>query len=936
MASENTTRKRILASLFASSIVGALFWCVVSERDSSGIPAPETTSALESESDSESMRAGAGDQGTMPPSRPPVAAEDEPESTTESVGPTGTIRGIVRDDETRPVSGASVEAAKESGDNPWSRSTELVRSVISAATGEFSLEDLPVGSYTLRVRSPSHRPESVSDLELTADQVIDVAVELRAGLGISGRVVDPVGRPVVGADVECQPALQRRGPIVFRIRDDPLEWAIADFRTRTDDAGAFQLRQLPSGNRRLIVRHPDWAPSTLDRVASGSRGLTIRMARGGEIRGKVHGPDGEPIPDAEVMAYSTEESFLGATRRNAVVDRTDESGTYHLAWVPAGTVEIAVQPAGYSKWVSDDLIVEEGESVADFDIELAAPVNVTGRVVNARGEPVEAATVWVSSRTENVSSRSESDADGRFSNDELQPGSDYRLRVDHREYLSFSGDPFDISETVDLGTIELLEGLSIEGRIVTVDQQPVKTASIDVFQRAGDGRSSVRENEHADADGEFAILGLPDGEYEVRVTSPGFGRRTSESVRLDHKTKAPFVVVLLGEGSSYRGRVVDDLGAPVPGARVEAGYPQGLFSATYADSTGRFTFRGLVEGHVHVPLRAVYGGLSSSSELVMPDTPVDLVLERRGDIVGRVSDAEAGEAITSFRVYLDTRSGAHYGEGTVFRDASGSFTLTDVASGKYVLAVHAASYGVREVEVELRPGERRRVDVELSAGTRIEGAVIDDAGRPVGAARVFAIYEGEADDGPRPRGGFYSTDKYGQIYFVAYQDDRADEVRTDSDGHFELPGLRDGVASLRVQHPQFLEGRSPPFEIVGGRPLVLEPIRLEPGSGFAGTVSSHRGEPVGRGLIRIDCMQLTATAPPKGDGDAGDDSETPTQPWLHNCKVKVDPDGTYRRTGLPAGRYRVSYWEDTSSGREVRVGADEILTVDLRLKPDTR
>ena len=141
---------------------------------------------------------------------------------------------------------------------------------IETVGGEFELSALPVGTYILRAISDVHRPFDVRDLELKAGDILEVELEIQAGLAITGTVVDLLGRAIAGAEVTSTAALPEHGlPGFLQPRNDLVGWAVAELTVTSDDEGRFRITRLPSGNRRLVARHPDWATSD-HTIASGS------------------------------------------------------------------------------------------------------------------------------------------------------------------------------------------------------------------------------------------------------------------------------------------------------------------------------------------------------------------------------------------------------------------------------------------------------------------------------------------------------------------------------------------------------------------------------------------------------------------------------------------------------------------------------------------
>ena len=69
--------------------------------------------------------------------------------------------------------------------------------------------------------------------------------------------------------------------------------------------------------------------------------------------------------------------------------RTDQTGSYRITNLPAGTYEIsAITPALVQVNESSSLVISEGEEVEDVNLLLAPGGVITGKITDAAGEPV--------------------------------------------------------------------------------------------------------------------------------------------------------------------------------------------------------------------------------------------------------------------------------------------------------------------------------------------------------------------------------------------------------------------------------------------------------------------------------------------------------------------------------------------------------------------
>ncbi len=211
-------------------------------------------------------------------------------------------------------------------------------------------------------------------------------------------------------------------------------------------------------------------------------------------------------------------------------------------------------------------------------------------------------------------------------------------------------------------------------------------------------------------------------------------------------------------GAVMAGRVVDEVGAPVPGAVVMAGPPGRISGSleysrrpspvtTRTDAEGRFTYpAALPEGDQRI---AVFKeGFATASIVRTVGTEAlhcDVVLERGVTIQGRVLDVN-GHALPLASVYLSTagtrfhehRFGLRHG---VKADEDGRYTLHAVPSGTHELRARSLHQQVLvrgAAALTVSAQAEMEHDVVASEGMVIAGRVIDEFGTPVPDLRVRA------------------------------------------------------------------------------------------------------------------------------------------------------------------------------------------------------
>lgn len=257
---------------------------------------------------------------------------------------------------------------------------------------------------------------------------------------------------------------------------------------------------------------------------------------------------------------------------------------------------------------------------------------------------------------------------------------------------------------------------------------------------------------------------------------------------------------------------------------------------------------------------------------------------------GTITDIDSGEPLEGVQVQL--HAGRFY-ETTTDRNGLYVFESVDQEGSCRIelLAPEHVTLADWELEgnlqtVELRRGRPVVRDFALSRGVAIVATIVNEAGRPVRRARVFAAYvSDEWGKGPkRP-------------------------IRSKDDGIATLGGLRADEYWVTVAHPDYaLAGRSVVLEKAG----QVEPVEfvLEKGIDVVGVATCSDGLPPTGWRIE---------AKPK---------------WWHSiyswpAEDRVAEDGTFVLPHVVPGLYRVEVYIPVDGG------ARGVCSVDANLPPET-
>ncbi len=154
----------------------------------------------------------------------------------------------------------------------------------------------------------------------------------RASASITGRVVAEDGRPIAGATINIRPvAAPDTGGNRTTGTDDEGRFVVTDL-----DGGAFTLNASAPG---YIVppdpNNPNREPRFFRR---GDTGVTLTLAKGGVITGRVTDNAGAPVVGVNVRAIMTRDAGNRPPRQTSVRERaTDDRGIYRIFGIEPGT-----------------------------------------------------------------------------------------------------------------------------------------------------------------------------------------------------------------------------------------------------------------------------------------------------------------------------------------------------------------------------------------------------------------------------------------------------------------------------------------------------------------------------------------------------------------------------------------------------------------------
>ncbi len=544
-------------------------------------------------------------------------------------------------------------------------------------------------------------------------------------------------------------------------------------------------------------------------------------------------------------------------------------------------------------------------NVDQFGDLIGAAVN--GRVVDLDGNPISDAHVVLSQRYSSTTlirgyereGRFEtmSDKDGRFHFNKLALGIEMNMWVSHPEFAPTQGPPFASlqGDSQDLGDVVLTSGHSIHGTVTDKAGNPLQ-ALVEVRMQPNDafriGASEQLRVEDigmgrlltvtADANGKFEVDKLGANIWNVTASYEGFATSERHAIALAGKPRLRTepVIIKLGEEYHISGIVQDENRNPIAGAEINVARskPRPVISAeAISDENGHFDVRGLQEGTYGLSAQAPGFSNGRAGRVDANTTDLIMVLQVKGGVSGRVTNA-TGQPITKFSLeILRTRPATvMYGlTGLVhnIESSDGTYNIGNLDPGSYILLARAdgmsATYSSGfSIQRDMVDG----IDIPMLRGAIVSGRVVDGDGNPLAGAEISL------------HGQEYDPNELNSLFGAALGDPNnvpTMKVRTGRDGSFVMKNAYLGSVQVMAKHQLHLP-QMVPTTLSEGAETDLGDIRLYRGASIFGVAKDHEGNFLVGGTINLT----------RKDGTA----------FFHRSAT-VDTRGRYRFDGLNAGSY---------------------------------
>ncbi len=662
----------------------------------------------------------------------------------------GIISGQVANPAGAPVAGANIRVLDAKPHLwPWWR-TETDRA------GCFTLSDLnPDKTFRLEVIKDGFAVRYV-EAQPSAEDIL--TIELRPEAVLTGVVRDATGQPLEGAQVHAR---QVEG--------------LLHHNDMTKKDGSFRIGCLPAGTYAVHTglqpmystfssSIPVFFPSDENRVGTYTlaEGQTLAelelpliadIYEWSEISGVVVNAQGHPVAGARVSAENAR--FAGSAI-------TGEDGAFAIPRLPSGRYRLNVAARGYVRrlggehgdWRSYQDEVETGDKPVRLVLEKTG--RIEGRIVDTNtGAPIPVYEIEFA-----YGPMVRPDSSSSMRRTYLEPEGRFSLEVDTRaKYVVARAEGFaPKSKAIRVGPDENLRDIVLalspapvfEGRTLDPDGAPLPFAHL-YFPFGDDEREFHFAEEvdiflSSDAQGGIVLDHFAPGSYRIGCFSPGFLRaQQTIEVKPDQGGTVEWRV---RHGGKISGRFTY-AGKPVADTRIELRNNRAgvMFNReTFTDANGEYVFAALPSGsfslsawhsineplyqgwgvgrnvslheneHVEVSLAAATGDAALELAVLLPQARV----LKAPDISVWIKLPDGG-----VRASIPPQSGE-------------PLLIEALPAGALRLEVSYSTM-TKHYDVELASGETRRVEIDFSTVSTLEGKVI---GRKPGQdITVFAFLE---------------------------------------------------------------------------------------------------------------------------------------------------------------------------------------------------
>jgi hypothetical protein len=291
---------------------------------------------------------------------------------------------------------------------------------------------------------------------------------------------------------------------------------------------------------------------------------------------------------------------------------------------------------------------------------------------------------------------------GQFKVETVGPGV-YQVQISAEGFAWVWGEKVNTDENHPV-TIALTSGGAITGRVINEQGEPIVGAVVIPLSKAGGTMPRVKDvfvstdgSVKTDANGVFVLKNLSAGSESIKVTHGQYCFAIAKDIQVTEGQTTEGVQVILSQGSSVEGYVLDAQGKPEPSVVLlfqdASGYSgggdevAGRFATAVTDANGFYHVSGLPEQMCHIRRRSSWSGLGVVRRCVVPQNGITSRVDFGGVPIVDGQLVIEGRSVSNVRVVLGDVSSPHFGTYQCYAvtNSDGLFRFVGVPVGRYAI-----------------------------------------------------------------------------------------------------------------------------------------------------------------------------------------------------------------------------------------------------------
>lgn len=435
-----------------------------------------------------------------------------------------TLQGHVLDDAGNNVDGATLVLDNLMYEGADYEPADRMK-VSTDNQGQYVFANVPKGQRTLTVSAPGYGSVTLNGLNFTNEEHVLRDIKLKIGEMIRGRVVS-AGQGIPGAMVQA---------LGFGNTTE-----VSRGTATTDANGQFTFETLKPGDYNLLPTARGYRfDGPVTRVKSGTDNVVIEAFKDADVCGRViDAASGAAVTAFTCRMRTSNGPGMPTSATDLSQSFTSATGEFCMNGIPTGEYTVEASAPGYAPSFSSNVSVSRGQAQGGLVVRLTRGGSLSGRIVDAAGNPVAKARItthdkeWADDEFSAMLGNTfptnvtqvdvRCGTDGRFLLTGLTPDT-YQMHIRAAGFTRYIQNDITVTDgkETQLGDIRLSHGGSLRGTLFDPSGKPLVGGSINLSPDGGG--SSMGYTAKSGDGGKFQISNVSPGRYMIMATRASGG-----------------------------------------------------------------------------------------------------------------------------------------------------------------------------------------------------------------------------------------------------------------------------------------------------------------------------------------------------------------------------------------------------------------------------